>query len=158
MDLDQWECSTLILMLFCSGLHQLCDAYSLAKREYYFDRSPRNFDAILGLYRTDKLHLSQGVKRRLNPTPDWQSVFAPGLCSRLLWGAGVLGTERPPPGALLPAHLLQGQVGNQWLAGIEPGSSGKGVPYSRVFPCREATYPFALKNQPRAINAPSWRL
>ena len=24
-------------------------------------RSPRNFDAILGLYRTDKLHLSQGV-------------------------------------------------------------------------------------------------
>ena len=51
------------------GLHQLCDAYSLAKREYYFDRSPRNFDAILGLYRTDKLHLSQGVKRSLNPTP-----------------------------------------------------------------------------------------
>jgi len=43
------------------GLQELCNAYSLAKREYYFDRSPRNFDAILGLYRTDKLHLSQGV-------------------------------------------------------------------------------------------------
>ena len=42
-------------------MQELCNAYSLAKREYYFDRSPRNFDAILGLYRTDKLHLSQGV-------------------------------------------------------------------------------------------------
>ena len=46
---------------FVLGLQELCDAYSLARREYYFDRSPRNFDAILGLYRTDKLHLSQGV-------------------------------------------------------------------------------------------------
>ncbi|XP_023324508.1 uncharacterized protein LOC111698406 [Eurytemora carolleeae] len=45
----------------CVGLQELCDAYSLDKREYYFDRSPRNFDAILGLYRTGKLHLSQGV-------------------------------------------------------------------------------------------------
>ena len=48
---------------YFAGLQELCDAYSLAKREYYFDRSPRNFDAILGLYRTDKLHLSQGVRR-----------------------------------------------------------------------------------------------
>ena len=45
-----------------SGLKDLCDAYSLKRREYYFDRSPRNFDAILGLYRTNKLHLSQGVR------------------------------------------------------------------------------------------------
>ena len=44
-----------------AGLKELCDAYSLQKREYYFDRSPRNFDSILGLYRTNKLHLSQGV-------------------------------------------------------------------------------------------------
>ena len=119
------------------GLKELCDAYSLARREYYFDRlllsyssmvssiivhvfilicivfyisvflwsphsciafiwldclgrqlhllyllhlldwivevsnciyligllrSPRNFDSILGLYRTGKLHLSQGVR------------------------------------------------------------------------------------------------
>ena len=49
---------------FFQGLQDLCDAYSLAKREYYFDRSPRNFDAILGLYRTDKLHLSQGVSQQ----------------------------------------------------------------------------------------------
>ena len=45
-----------------AGLKELCDAYSLQRREYYFDRSPRNFDSILGLYRTDKLHLSQGVE------------------------------------------------------------------------------------------------
>ena len=50
-------------IIFVPGLQDLCDAYSLAKREYYFDRSPRNFDAILGLYRTDKLHLSQGVSQ-----------------------------------------------------------------------------------------------
>jgi len=43
------------------GIQELCDSYNLANREYFFDRSPRNFDAILGLYRTGKLHLSQGV-------------------------------------------------------------------------------------------------
>jgi hypothetical protein len=33
------------------------------KKNIFVDcfRSPRNFDAILGLYRTGKLHLSQGV-------------------------------------------------------------------------------------------------
>ena len=44
-----------------SGIQELCDSFNLANREYFFDRSPRNFDAILGLYRTGKLHLSQGV-------------------------------------------------------------------------------------------------
>ena len=47
--------------LIFSGIQELCDSYNLATREYFFDRSPRNFDAILGLYRTGKLHLSQGV-------------------------------------------------------------------------------------------------
>ena len=47
--------------LIFSGIQELCDSYNLASREYFFDRSPRNFDAILGLYRTGKLHLSQGV-------------------------------------------------------------------------------------------------
>ena len=40
---------------------QICDSYSLEDREYFFDRSPRNFDAILGLYRNGKLHLAAGV-------------------------------------------------------------------------------------------------
>ena len=44
------------------GVEELCDDFSYGRREYYFDRSPRNFDAILGLYRTGKLHLSQGVR------------------------------------------------------------------------------------------------
>ena len=29
----------------------LCDSYSLQRREFYFDRSPRIFENILGLYR-----------------------------------------------------------------------------------------------------------
>ena len=49
-----------------SGIQELCDSYNLANREYFFDRSPRNFDAILGLYRTGKLHLSQGVSHLLS--------------------------------------------------------------------------------------------
>ena len=37
------------------GLTQICDAYSLEMREYFFNRSPRNFNDVLGLYRTGKL-------------------------------------------------------------------------------------------------------
>jgi len=62
--LDKFPTSRLGRLRHCvthRGLKDLCDAYSLQKREYYFDRSPRNFDSILGLYRTNKLHLSQGV-------------------------------------------------------------------------------------------------
>ena len=51
---------------YFSGIQELCDSYNLANREYFFDRSPRNFDAILGLYRTGKLHLSQGVSHLPN--------------------------------------------------------------------------------------------
>ena len=46
-----------------SGLQQICDSYSLEMREYFFDRSPRNFDAVLGLYRNGKLHLAAGVRK-----------------------------------------------------------------------------------------------
>ena len=53
-----------IYISFVSGIQELCDSYNLSNREYFFDRSPRNFDAILGLYRTGKLHLSQGVRLR----------------------------------------------------------------------------------------------
>ena len=45
------------------GLTQICDSYSLDTKEYFFDRSPRNFDAVLGLYRTGKMHLANGVSR-----------------------------------------------------------------------------------------------
>ena len=56
---------TEIYSLAYSGLLQICDSYSLEEREYFFDRSPRNFDAILGLYRNGKLHLAAGVRSRV---------------------------------------------------------------------------------------------
>ena len=57
-----------------SGLIQICDSYSLEDREYFFDRSPRNFDAILGLYRNGKLHLAAGVSENNKVTLDWQNI------------------------------------------------------------------------------------
>jgi len=62
--LDKYPTSRLGRLCRCvthKGLSQLCDSYSLELREYFFDRSPRNFDAVLGLYRTGKLHLAAGV-------------------------------------------------------------------------------------------------
>ena len=38
---------------------------------------------------------------------------------------------------------------------IYPGCSGIRLPYRRSFPCMEATYPYAIKNQRKARNAPS---
>ena len=83
------------ILLFCSGLKELCDAYSLQKREYYFDRSPRNFDSILGLYRTNKLHLSQGVSGPLEHRywPAGQ-VCVQDFCEELeYWGLNDLHLE-----------------------------------------------------------------
>ena len=62
--LDKFPTSRLGRLRHCvthRGLLKICDAYSLEEREYFFDRSPRNFDAILGLYRNGKLHLAAGV-------------------------------------------------------------------------------------------------
>jgi len=41
----------------------LCDSFTLHhnKREFYFDRSPRIFENILGLYRKGELHLTERV-------------------------------------------------------------------------------------------------
>ena len=77
-DLDFMQTSQQFTIM--SGLKELCDAYSLKHREYYFDRSPRNFDAILGLYRTNKLHLSQGVSALAD---DIEKKLK--LVSKLIW-------------------------------------------------------------------------
>ena len=42
-------------------IRSLCDSFSLARREFYFDRSPRVFENILGLYRKGELHLTESV-------------------------------------------------------------------------------------------------
>ena len=49
-------------MLLISGeILGLCDSFCLATREFYFDRSPRIFENILGLYRKGELHLTESV-------------------------------------------------------------------------------------------------
>ena len=53
--------STKTLKLHAAEILTLCDSFSLARREFYFDRSPRIFENILGLYRKGELHLTESV-------------------------------------------------------------------------------------------------
>ena len=39
----------------------LCDSYHCDNREFFFDRSTKIFESILGLYRKGELHLTEGV-------------------------------------------------------------------------------------------------
>ena len=47
--------------LFLAEILALCDSFCLVSREFYFDRSPRIFENILGLYRKGELHLTESV-------------------------------------------------------------------------------------------------
>ena len=38
---------------------ELCDKFNTEDNEYYFDRHPRNFGAVINFYRTGKLHLGE---------------------------------------------------------------------------------------------------
>ena len=103
----------------------LCDSFCLVSREFYFDRSPRIFENILGLYRKGELHLTESVCPKAGENNlqrmfqnifliiEWQIIdrssnanywtFWTGLRR---W-AGVLGPKRPLPRAVLRLHAAE---------------------------------------------------
>ena len=56
-------CHSKLNFYFPVEILSLCDSFSFHrnKREFYFDRSPRIFENILGLYRKGELHLTERV-------------------------------------------------------------------------------------------------
>ena len=59
----------------------------------FFDRSPRNFDAILGLYRNGKLHLPAGVRKIHKDQVN--HVKAPGNSEALYFSQCIFAGLRP---------------------------------------------------------------
>ena len=47
--------------VYLDEIISICDSYSLTNREFFFDRSPRVFEYILGIYRKGELHLPSSV-------------------------------------------------------------------------------------------------
>ncbi|XP_057679149.1 potassium voltage-gated channel subfamily S member 3-like [Corythoichthys intestinalis] len=62
--LRQFPHSRLARLLRCrseAAILELCDDYSAADREYYFDRNPRVFLCVLNFYQTGRLHMMEDV-------------------------------------------------------------------------------------------------
>ncbi|XP_023321006.1 potassium voltage-gated channel protein Shab [Eurytemora carolleeae] len=57
--LPQTRLGKLKEMRYSDQILNLCDKYNLEENEFYFDRHPRSFGAIVNFYRTGKLHLGE---------------------------------------------------------------------------------------------------
>ncbi|XP_037101327.1 potassium voltage-gated channel subfamily S member 3-like [Syngnathus acus] len=62
--LRQFPHTRLARLLHCqseTAILELCDDYSAADKEYYFDRNPRVFLCVLNFYQTGRLHMMEDV-------------------------------------------------------------------------------------------------